>query len=77
MNLIEADNFPDTCGDPYILYAFNLEEFNEVDYSVGDTLIIQFNFTDECEAQYPTYDCIGACDIRHGIPVQIVSISLD
>ena len=48
MNLIEADNFPDTCGGPYILYAFNLEEFNEVDYSVGDTLIIQFNFTDEC-----------------------------
>jgi len=77
-NLIAIDEFdlPDSCGSPYApLFGINLNDFDLQDHSFGDTLFIEFNFIGACEAEADIYDCIITCDIRHGTPVQILSIN--
>lgn len=67
---------PDSCGTPYAaLFAFNLDEFEiEQSYDFGDTLTITYALNGDCEAQGNDYDCDIICDLRHGIPIQILSI---
>ncbi len=77
-NLYALDqvNTPDTCGSPYqLLYGINLDEFEiKQNYSFGDTIAINFNFKNECEAESDEYDCPIVCDKRHGSPIYIISI---
>ncbi len=72
---IESFDLPDGCGQPYsMLYATNLADFNNLNFSVGDTLTIEFNFGNDCEAATAEYNCVAYCDIRHGTPIEILSI---
>jgi len=70
-------SLPYNCKPDYTLfYAINLEDFDLAqNYNFGDTLSLSYEFTSDCEAQGDAYDCIVNCDLRHGVPIRILSLN--
>jgi len=75
LRAIESFDLPANCEGPFpILFATNIDDFSDLNLSSGDTLFIEFNFGDDCEAATAAYNCITYCDIRHGVPIEILAI---
>ena len=73
---IEEIELTEVCKPNYdFFYAINLDEFNiSQNYSIGDTLSISFDFEVACEASGTEYNCVIECDIRHGVPIRVISV---
>ncbi|MEL6866351.1 MAG: hypothetical protein AAFP19_18125 [Bacteroidota bacterium] len=66
---------PQDCSPYNLLYANNVAEWNiPATYNYGDTLRIQYELLGQCSMEEPAPDCFILCDIRHGIPIEILAI---
>lgn len=53
-----------------ILAATNINEFSSIEFQNGDSLSIQFEFSDQL------IPCAFICNRHHGIPIKLISVSL-